>query len=281
MVAYATSGGSAGAQQSATPVSCQGLAAIGPLAGLDEASGLAPSRVSRDVFWSHNDSGAPRVSAIAADGSIVGRVTVTGAKVVDWEAVEVGPCPTGSCLYVGDIGDNDRERNSITVYRTPEPAAEATATDKAEIIEASYPEGPQDAEALFFAGDSLFVVTKGEETPVRLYRFPNLTAGSRHTLELVATLVDKAPPKPYRVTDAAASADGAWVAMRTNDMILFYRTAALLQGAPGAPLTFDLRPLAEPQGEGIAWAAAGTLYLAGESKGAGTFGRVACTLPSS
>jgi hypothetical protein len=98
---------------------------------------------------------------------------VTGAEVVDWEDIALGPCPSGNCLYIGDIGDNNASRSSITIYRTPEPAPNATATDQVETMHAKYPDRPRDAEALIVLpkGD-MFVVTKGEDGPSYVYRIP-------------------------------------------------------------------------------------------------------------
>jgi hypothetical protein len=260
-----------------TPVSCEGARLISRIALLPEASGLATSRQFRNLFWSHNDSNDAVIYALGADGSLLGHVQLAGASVVDWEAISVSPCGDGSCLYVGDIGDNDRQRRTVTVYRTREPSPRDHATQPAERIDASYPEGPQDAEALFTANGSLFLVTKGEGTPIRVYRFPD--TGGRSTLHLVATLTDAGPNKKGRVTDAAVSPDGRWVALRTNDLVLFYRIDALLSGTPGTPLAYALGALKEPQGEGIAWADDRTLYFAGESEGGGTFARLSCALP--
>ena len=278
MTLFATSDDAGGPTLQTTPVSCNVDAPLVSLRGLAEASGLAISGHDAQLLWSHNDSAEPYVYAVNADGSIRDRVRVAGASVKDWEAMSTAPCAQGTCFFIGDIGDNDGARQSIMIYRTSEPSPAAEATADATAIEGVYPEGAQDAEAMFVAGGQLFVVTKGEGAPVRLYRFPSLDGG-RHTLQLVATLMQAPRDKMFRVTDAALSPDERWVALRTNDLLLFYDRHTLLQGAPGTPLAFDLRTLGEPQGEGLTWADAHTLYLAGEGEGAGTLARLSCNLP--
>ena len=260
-------------------VTCEVTSAGARLADLPEASGLAASASTPGIFWSHNDSAEPYIIALTADGTTRGRTRVTGASLKDWEAVTTGACDGKSCVFVGDVGDNDSARRSVVVYRAPEPAAGARATEPSIAIEGIYPEGPQDAEAIFVADGRLYVVTKGEGMPIRLYRFPALEPDQPQTLELVTTLSDDAPEKRFRVTDAAVSPDGRWVAMRTNDMLLFFARDALLAGRPSAALSFDLRPLKEPQGEGIAWSGPQSLLLAGEGKGAGTLAHLSCNLP--
>jgi hypothetical protein len=279
MTIYAKTGAQDEVVLQTTPIQCSREALRASLREVPEASGAAMSRQSQ-VLWVHNDSAEPYVFAVAPGGSVRGRVRVAGASVFDWEAVTTAPCGEGHCLFVGDIGDNNRRRPSITVYRAVEPRPGDSATADAAAIEGVYPEGPQDAEAMFVAGDHLYIVTKGEGAPVRLYRFPSLDASSRQTLQLVTSLTPSAPDKSFRITDAAISPDHRWVALRSNDLVLFFEREALLSGGRSVPLAFDARPLQEPQGEGVAWADASSLYLAGEGQGAGTFTRISCNLPS-
>ena len=63
---------------------------------LPEGSGIAASQRSPGRFWTHNDSGAPVLFALDPKGVVLGQVRVPGTKVEDWEAVAVGPCPSGS-----------------------------------------------------------------------------------------------------------------------------------------------------------------------------------------
>jgi hypothetical protein len=265
-----------------SPEPCRVVGRPVALPALPEASGVAVSRRTPGVLWSHNDSGEPVMVAFDAQGTVTGHVRVAGARVIDWEAVAVGPCAAGSCLFAADIGDNDADRGQITVYRVPEPAPSDRMTGAAEAFHATYPDGPHDAEALFVtaAGD-LFVVTKGETGHIALYRFPQpLRAGSTVRLERVTVLGGRATKKD-RITDAAASPDGRWIALRTRDVVTFYRTNELTSGRRGQAFHFDVRSLGERQGEGVAIAADGTVYLVSEGGGKkrpGTLARIACEL---
>ena len=249
------------------------------LPGLAEASGLAASRRHSGLLWSHNDSGSPVIFAVSTDGSIKGRVVVAGARVDDWEDIAVGPCPQGSCLYVADIGDNNASRQRITIYRVTEPASDDKTSPAADAFHATYPDGPRDAEALFVtSANDLFVVTKDE--PVSLYRFPRaLRSDSTVQLQRLATFGETLGKE--RVTGAAASPDGRWVVVRTQRSVVFFRAPALVGGNVRDALRFDVSPLKEPRGEGVALTADGTVYLAGEGAGRreGTLARIMCTLP--
>ena len=185
-----SSSGATSADSVRPSLTAPGCAIDGSLVQLQrvpEASGVAFSQRTPGVVWTHNDSKKPIVWALSDKGAVLGSVHVTGAGIVNWEDIAVAPCPGGSCLYIGDIGDNLASRSSITIYRTPEPAPNARATDQVETMYAKYPDRPRDAEALIVLpkGD-MFVVTKGEDGPSYVYRIPTpFRNGETVTLEWI------------------------------------------------------------------------------------------------
>ena len=274
------SSGTAAWQPAATAPQCRPSAPLVRMPGVAEASGIAVSRSVPGRLWTLNDSGPPEVFALDTRGTVTARVRVPGALVEDWEALAVGPCPAGSCLYIGDIGDNDARRKRITIYRLPEPSG-TSGFAAIEAFHAVYPDGPHDAEALLLTPDGrLSIVTKGDAGPVAVYRFPReLRPGTLVQLERVGKPRPGKSSRDDRVTDGAVSPDGAWVALRSRSDIVFYRTAELMAGTWREVGRVSLAALGEPQGEGIAFGDAQTLYVTGESgtRGlAGTFGRLTC-----
>jgi hypothetical protein len=263
-----------------TTLSCQPSGGLVRLAELPEASGLALSRTTPGRLWTHNDSGAPVLFALDAAGRVAGRVTVNGVRVEDWEAITSGPCASGSCLYIGDIGDNDGKRPQITVYRLTEPSG-VSGTATAEAFHATYPDGAHDAESLLVSPDgTLVIVTKGDTGAVAVYRFPKeLKAGTAMRLERVGAPLVARPNPRQRITDAAISRDGQRVVLRTNSELTFYSAAEFLRGEFKEIGRADLKALGEPQGEGIVFGSDDTVYLAGEGggkKAAGTLGSLSC-----
>jgi hypothetical protein len=146
---------------------------------VDESSGIVASRRNRDLFWTHNDSGdGPFIYAFDRAGEKRGTWRLTGAKALDWEDIAAGPGPQKgqSYLYVGDIGDNGRERREIVVYRVAEPVValddvatnrlEPQQTEPVDTIRLRYPDKRYDAEALAVhpATGDLYVITKTRNT---------------------------------------------------------------------------------------------------------------------
>jgi len=265
-----------------SPAECKARGSLMQLADLPEASGLVASRATPGRLWVHNDSGKPEVFAIGAQGTLAGRVVLEGATLVDWEAMASAPCGKGMCLYIGDIGDNNAKRKEIIVYRVPEPAAAGGSAQVDGVFRASYPDGAHDAEALLAAPDgALYIVTKGDTGHVALYRFPRgMSEGTTMRLERVGEpLWNGQPASDARITDGAISPDGAWIVLRTNTALIFYRASDFLNGNFRESGRVDLKPLGEPQGEAVAFGASSTVYLAGEGGGKsqpGTFAVLSC-----
>ena len=241
------------------------------IADLPEASGLVASRVTPGRLWAHNDSGKPEIFALDAKGAMTGRVSISGAAIEDWEALASGACGNGTCLYIGDIGDNGGKRNEIIIYRVPEPAKAGGSAQVDGVFRAAYPDGSHDAEALLAAPDgTLYIVTKGETGHVALYRFPReLRAGTTLRLERVGAPLSKGESaQDARITDGAISSDGEWVVLRTRGALTFYRGVEFLKGDFKVARRVDVKSVGEPQGEAVAFGPSSTtVYVAGEGGG--------------
>jgi hypothetical protein len=262
--------------------SCEASGSLINVAGLPEGSGVAVSRRTPGRLWAHNDSGEPVLVALDSKGTVVGRVRVSGATLEDWEAVAVGPCPAGTCIYIGDIGDNEAKRPDIRIYRVPEPAETSGSVAIADVLRMTYPDKPQDAEALLITPKGeMLIVTKGDTGPVALYRVPqDAKPGGTVMLQPVGKprQSGKAAAEE-RITDGTVSPSGAWVALRTNSAVLLYRAEDFLSGNWSEASRVSIKALGEPQGEGIAFDDERTLYLVGEGGGKskpGTFGLLTC-----
>ena len=82
-------------RQTTAPPQCHPAGSVMRLKELPDASGVAASRRHPGIVWALNDSGDPVIYAIDANGTVTGRVRLTGATLEDWEAISVGACPGG------------------------------------------------------------------------------------------------------------------------------------------------------------------------------------------
>jgi hypothetical protein len=137
---------------------------------LTEISGIVESRRVSRTFFVHNDSGdQSRFFAINESGQRVAEYNLRNVTAVDWEDIALGPCDQGQCVFIGDIGDNDANRGTYTIYWMEEPAPPRMMPDSIEAepiawksMRFRYPEGSFNAETLLVhrtTGD-VYVVTK-------------------------------------------------------------------------------------------------------------------------
>lgn len=89
---------------------------------LDEISGVAPSARNPGVLWVHEDHlGGATVYGLDSAGNTVATLSLADATNNDWEDLVVAPCGEESCLWVGEIGNNDADRVGLGFYRFVEP----------------------------------------------------------------------------------------------------------------------------------------------------------------
>lgn len=230
---------------------------------IDEASGLAASRKTPGLLYTHNDSGGqPIVYVINEVGMLAARIRLEGIKNRDWEDIAVGPDPATrqSCVFVGDLGDNSARHKSVYIYRFEEPEVKDTliVIAKPARIEIVYKDGPRDAEALIVdprSGDIGIISKREEEVGFYRVKYPySLTEPNIAVKE--ATL-----PMTF-VTAADISPNGKYILVKTYTGIFRYRRgsrqsiASALSGKAKA-LPYQL----EPQGEALAWDARGKSYF--------------------
>ncbi len=240
---------------------------------LNESSGVAWSRSSEGVLFSHNDGGHPAsIYALGVDGTLLGEIPLAGVRNRDWEDIATADCAQGSCIYLADVGDNAEVREEVVLYRVPDPTVYDGTPLEAEAFPMVLPDGPRDMEAVFvLPGEEVFFVSKGRSDPVTLYRYPSpLRPGRTVELEAVQTFSDKRLPIPNQVTGADASWDGKFVAIRSYEALSIFRVDnGRLEPISGGRAA--LRTLNEAQGEAVGLGPHGEVVLTSE----GAMGRSA------
>ncbi len=251
-----------------------GPAKAGPVVEpeLNELSGLAASRAHPGVIYAHNDSGdTARFFAMDTDANPLGHFELEGASANDWEDMTIGPCPAGTCLYLGDIGDNRRIRSDYAVYRVKEPDVEVgkpvgTVKVAWDRLAYAYPDGEKfNAETLFMhpvSGELYLVNKQSAGDPSIVFKFPMpLDASRTATLIKVAEL--KVPePKDQALTGGSLSPDGTALLLRMYNRLVELK---LPDGSPFeqifAAKAVTVPVSAEQQGEAVAWRADGRGYF--------------------
>ena len=182
---------------------------------LTEASGLAASRQFPGRLYHINDSGdTGKFYITGMDGKDTRAVRVDGFEGEDTEALSLGPCPgrgTISCLYLGDIGDNDAKRKSIEIVVVDEVRNFSQTVKPRVRLKLLYPDRPHDAESMaVHPNGDIYILTK--EYPAHLFKAnPKVV---EQTLTPVTTLQPGGKP-----TDMAISDDG------TRLLVLTYMDA--------------------------------------------------------
>lgn len=259
---------------------------------------MAASRTHPGILWIHNDSGhEPYVYATGFDGVVVAVFDVRSARARDWEDIALGVCPpdlfddtsTSDCLYIADTGDNNRQRNSVSIYVVPEPdpalsrSDTVVKTERAHRVRFEYRrDRAYDVEALAVSpvGD-LTLISKGRRPGAGIVEF-RIPADEVTEDETRARTVGQLPIDPVRhlgrwVTGAAISPSGRRLVVRTyTELYLFDRDA---DGTlhPHPPVCWV--GAAEPQGEAVDWLDEEELVLVSESVAGrpGTIYRARCT----
>lgn len=249
--------------------------------GVTESSGIAVSKCQPNLFWTHNDSGdGPFIFAVGVKGENLGTWKVQGATNVDWEDIAEFRDASGKCfIYIGEIGNNGKKRSEQAIYRVKEPVISADtagsdtksplATDAADAVKFTYPDGSLNAETLMVhpvTGD-IYVLTKRHDAPSSVYKIkPEF--GSTVVAEKIAEVKVPAVPNGL-LTGGDISPDGKHVA------ICDYFAGYELTLPPGdknfddvwkqTPVAIDLGE--RKQGEAIGYGTDGnTLFATSEGK---------------
>jgi hypothetical protein len=201
---------------------------------IDESSGL----VVRDGrMFTVNDSGdGPYLYEVdMRTGETAAVTTYDDEDPKDVEALAPGRDGT---VWVGDIGDNRRSRDSVRVFHlVPPTSGGVVSADRFDLV---YPDGPHDAETLLVHPRTgrVFVVTKSFAGGV-VYEAPrSLRPGQTYRLERVGSV-------PGLITDGTFLPGGRHVLLRTYG-------AATVYSFPGFQRVADVPLPEQEQGEGIA-----------------------------
>jgi hypothetical protein len=252
---------------------------------ITESSGIVASSTNDNVFFTHNDSGdSPRYFAVDRSCRLLATVNVQGASAVDWEDIARGPGSTGkTAIFLGDIGDNNATRSSVTVYEVSEPSVNTATTgivmtQRPIAHRFTYEDGPHNAETLLVEPKTgrVIVVTKADDGDSGVYVAQGSVLHEVGAIDF--SLISTGVPlshSPIAVlggdlaTGGDVAPDGRRVVVRTYAQAFEWRVNGgdVVAALKGTPQVVDLPD--ERQGEAIAYTRDGKdLVTTSEGKGA-------------
>ncbi|UJF22645.1 hypothetical protein [Shewanella sp. OMA3-2] len=166
---------------------------------IDEASGLAVSRLNDQIFWTHNDSGdSARLFAIDNRGNQLVTLNISGVRNTDWEDIASFVYQGEPYLLIADIGDNQAQRSQYQLHLIKEPDLSQFNGQKELSVKPiwsmsfTYPDGAHDSEAVAVdvAGQKILLLTKRDTVPI-LYELPLISPVSEQGQVKSALIINK------------------------------------------------------------------------------------------
>ncbi|WP_300596224.1 hypothetical protein [Niabella sp.] len=231
----------------------------------NELSGIAAGMRNPGILYMHNDNRNAPVIISNAAGDDLGKIILDGVTTVNPEDIRVGPGPEAgkTYIYYADIGDNNRSRAAVTVYRFEEPVlsnpaagTEIHISNIAKIV-LKYPSATYNAETLLVdpVTKDIFIATK-ETNRSTLYR------AAYPQSETIVTTME--PVLTMRFFDSFTSGDisahGKEILLRNKSQVWYWPRNVAKSVAETLQTPPQMAPYAgnEHQGEGIAFAYSGS-----------------------
>jgi hypothetical protein len=218
---------------------------------IQESSGLAYSVRHPDLVYTMNDSGnRPMVFAIqVSTGQVVGETDLSDLELEDPESIAVDP---QGMLWLGDLGDNDRDRDDVSIVAFEEPGPGKAAPRSLQRFAVRYDSGPSNVEAMLVSPTSrqIFLISKKNEDGGKpnVFALPQTLRADQPN---VATNLNR--PMPNGVSDATFTPDGSLALVETASKVLVYdaRTWGAVGEFPGPGLPKGESMTIEPGGKSV------------------------------
>lgn len=147
---------------------------------INEASGIAVSRIHEDIVWVINDSGnSTFVFAVNSKGEHLGSFNIQDVKNNDWEDMASFKYKGKPYILIADVGDNKAKRMKYFLHIIQEPDLEKISHSSPLSIKPfwsisfTYEDGPRDCEsvAVDIVNEKIILLSKRDQPPV-LYELP-------------------------------------------------------------------------------------------------------------
>jgi len=209
---------------------------------IDEASGLAVSRLHDDVMYTHNDKGGQnRLFAVQiSSGQRLATLTIDNVANYDWEDLTYGPCvddcqtgkcsstviPGRYCIYISDTGDHGGDGSKNNVYMVREPAVLQDSTlDVVDTLRFSWTE--PDCETLMLTpSGQLYVVSKVKGQNAKIAHLPMSAWGG------VRVAVNMSETGSVKVKTSHSDPQGGDISPDGTEMLLVFEEEVYYSFSP-------------------------------------------------
>ena len=166
-----------------------------------------------DILWVLEDSGNNNhLYGLDLDGEIVKDITISNAKNIDWEDLT---SDSKGNIYIGDFGNNNKDRTQFTIYKITNPKNTST-TLNASIIHFTLPENLKSLNfESFFLHKGFFYIFSKDSKICNLIKVPNKTGN--HIAIHISEINLKG--KHNKVTSADISNDGNTVVLLNHNKL--------------------------------------------------------------
>ena len=205
-------------------------------AKIDESSSLIVSTKHSGLVYTANDSGdGPYIYVLNHSGHLVGTTTLSGVDAVDFEAMAAG---RDGSLVIGDIGDNDADRDDVVLYKIDQPTT-GDHTVKPDMVTLTYADGARNAESLLYDSTTDTATVVSKELLAHVYTTP------AHVFDHSTATLRSAAAMPSWATDAS------WLPAHGAVIVRGYTRARIYSYPSWRYLTSMTLPV-QRQGEAIA-----------------------------
>lgn len=179
---------------------------------LKENSALEYTNQDR-LMWTIQDAGNPNaLYALDAKGELAKTIEINNAENIDWEDLA---SDTEENIYIGDFGNNKKDREHFTIYKVAKPG-NAKDSASAEKIAFTLPNTmeSQDFEAFFLHENKFYIFSKDNNEAFVISVENSI---GNHVAQLVTSFT--LDGKNNKITAADISADGKTIVLLNHEKL--------------------------------------------------------------
>jgi len=164
-----------------------------------------------DLIWVIEDAGNKNnIYGLDTRGKIIKDIDISNASNIDWE--DLTSDNLGN-LYIGDFGNNSKNRDDFTIYKVTTFDKDETIADRINFILPKDMKS-EDFEGFFLLNNHFYIFSKENKTS-KLIKVPNQIG--KHTAELVTDF--NLDGKHHKITSADISDDGKTIVLLNHDKL--------------------------------------------------------------